>query len=79
MQYRIPLGNNLYGVLFVDSGSAWYRQDVTSLTDIKFYTGIGLGLRYDTLIIPIRIDFGYNFGNDPIAPNTKWRVHFSFW
>ncbi|MCX7721342.1 MAG: BamA/TamA family outer membrane protein [Dictyoglomus thermophilum] len=78
MQYRIPLGNNLYGVLFVDSGSAWYRQDVTSLTDIKFYTGIGLGLRYDTLIIPIRIDFGYNFGNDPIAPNTKWRVHFSF-
>ncbi|WP_273334338.1 outer membrane protein assembly factor [Dictyoglomus turgidum] len=78
VQYRIPLGNNLYGVLFVDSGNAWYRQDLSSFSDIKLYTGIGFGLRYDTLIIPIRFDFGYNFGNDPSDPNTKWRVHFSF-
>lgn len=78
MQYRIPLGNNIYGVAFVDSGSAWNKQDITSLSDIKFYTGVGVGLRYDTLIIPIRFDFGYNFGNDPLDPNTKWRVHFSF-
>lgn len=78
IQYRIPLGNSLYGVLFIDSGSAWYSQSITSLSEIKFYTGIGLGLRYDTLIIPIRFDFGYNFGNDPLDPNTKWRMHFSF-
>lgn len=78
IQYRIPLGNNLYGVLFADSGGAWSKENISSLSGIKLYTGVGLGLRYDTLIIPIRFDFGYNFGNDPLDPNTKWRIHFSF-
>lgn len=78
IQYRIPLGNNLYGVAFIDSGGAWNKQEILSLSDIKLYTGIGVGLRYETLIIPLRFDFGYNFGNDPLDPNTKWRVHFSF-
>lgn len=78
VQYRIPLGNGIYGVFFLDTGSTWYSKDISSLSDIKLYTGVGLGLRYETIIIPIRFDFGYNFGNDPMDPNTKWRIHFSF-
>ncbi|HOL39740.1 MAG TPA: POTRA domain-containing protein [Dictyoglomaceae bacterium] len=78
LQYRIPLGSGVYGVLFLDSGSAWYANQVSSISDIKLYTGIGLGIRYETIIIPIRLDLGYNFGNDPLDSNTKWRVHFSF-
>jgi len=78
IQYRIPLGNGIYGVFFLDTGNAWYSRDISSLSDIKLYTGMGLGLRYETIIIPIRFDFGYNFGNDPMDPNTKWRIHFSF-
>jgi len=78
IQYRIPLQSGLYGVVFFDSGSTFNLKDVDSLNDIKLYNGIGIGIRYETIIIPIRLDFGYNFGNDPLDPNTKWRIHFSF-
>lgn len=78
LQYRLPLGSGLYGVLFLDSGNAFNLKDITSLKDLKFYTGVGIGIRYETIIIPIRLDFGYNFGQDPLDTNTKWRIHFSF-
>ncbi|MCX7845393.1 MAG: BamA/TamA family outer membrane protein, partial [Dictyoglomaceae bacterium] len=78
LQYRFPLGSGLYGILFFDSGNAFSLKSITSLKDIKLYNGVGIGLRYETLIIPIRLDFGYNFGQDPLDPNTKWRIHFSF-
>ncbi len=78
LQYRFPLGSGLYGVLFFDSGNTFSFKNITSLKDIKLYNGVGMGIRYETLIIPIRLDFGYNFGQDPLDPNTKWRVHFSF-
>ncbi|MGB9857567.1 MAG: POTRA domain-containing protein [Dictyoglomaceae bacterium] len=78
LQYRVPFGSGLYGVLFIDSGNAFSLKNITSLKGLKFYTGIGVGIRYETIIIPIRLDFGYNFGQDPLDPNTRWRVHFSF-
>lgn len=78
LQYRFPLVSGLYGVLFFDSGNAFSLKNIVSLKNIKLYNGIGIGIRYETLIIPIRLDFGYNFGQDPLDPNTKWRIHFSF-
>jgi len=78
LQYRMPLGSGLYGVAFLDSGGTFNLKSLSSFNDIKLYTGVGLGLRYETILIPIRLDFGYNFGQDPADPNTKWRVHFSF-
>ncbi|MCS7201853.1 MAG: BamA/TamA family outer membrane protein [Dictyoglomus sp.] len=78
LQYRFPLGSGLYGVLFFDLGNAFSLRSISSLRDIKLYSGIGIGIRYETLVIPIRLDFGYNFGQDPLDPNTRWRIHFSF-
>ena len=40
----------------------------------------GAGLRYNTIVGPLRIDFGYKL-NPPDAPagesKDRWRIHFS--
>lgn len=56
VEYRFPLSDNLQGVVFVDWGNAWGFNESISIADLKF--GKGFGIRFDTVLGPISIDYG---------------------
>jgi len=55
-EYRLPLAKNFQAVLFTDWGQAWDYEESINLADLKF--GKGMGVRFDTPIGPIRLDYG---------------------
>ncbi len=55
-EYRLPLAKNFQAVLFTDWGQAWNYEESINLADLKF--GKGMGIRFDTPIGPIRLDYG---------------------
>lgn len=72
-EYRFPMGNELQGVAFMDVGDAWGGDwtDPYAVPDDSFnlHVGYGVGIRVNTPIGPIRIDYG--LGEDGA------RTHFS--
>ncbi|GAI27692.1 unnamed protein product, partial [marine sediment metagenome] len=56
VEYRFPLAENFQAVLFVDWGQAWKIEESIDFADLKF--GRGVGIRFDTPIGPIRLDYG---------------------
>lgn len=55
-EYRFQLSKGLTGVLFADSGNAWNTTDPVLTSGFK--SGYGLGLRVDTPVGVMRIDYG---------------------
>ncbi len=67
---------NIWAVYFLDFGNLWRGIDEFRLKNIALASG--LGLRYDTFIGPVRIDFGFKV-YDPIDnPSNKWFVEKKF-
>ncbi len=60
---RFPLYKKLGGVIFFDYGNVYTRQWDFKLGDIKYAPGIGL--RYNTIIGPVRFDVGYALNPEP--------------
>jgi len=58
LEYRFPLSENFQAVIFADWGQAWMIDEYIDLSDLKF--GKGIGVRFDTPIGPIRLDYGIN-------------------
>ena len=56
VEYRLPLAENFQAVLFADWGNTWEIEQSINLEDLKF--GRGIGIRFDTPIGPIRLDYG---------------------
>ncbi|TFB08763.1 outer membrane protein assembly factor [Candidatus Atribacteria bacterium MT.SAG.1] len=56
VEYRFPLAENFQAVLFADWGQAWDYEESIDFGDLKF--GRGVGIRFDTPIGPIRLDYG---------------------
>ena len=56
-EYRFKLADNLQGVVFTDAGRAWKNEEKVNLKEIK--VGAGVGLRIDTPIGMIRLDYGW--------------------
>ncbi len=60
LEYRFPIFNKVQGVLFADVGSAWDAPSVPwHENGNKFNLGVGPGLRIQTPLGPIRLDYGY--------------------
>ncbi len=66
-EYRLELGENLLGVLFVDVGDAWGRAvDVENgpadalHESFSAHYGYGVGVRVRTPIGPLRLDLGFS-------------------
>jgi outer membrane protein insertion porin family len=66
----------LWGVVFVDYGNVWDRGRQIGFDEIALATGVGL--RYDTLIGPIRIDFGWKLYDPKTDPGNKWLFERTF-
>jgi outer membrane protein assembly factor BamA len=80
VEVRVPLMRHLDGAVFVDGavvGNNLFRQfqDLKALTDFAHGTSAitpGAGVRYNSPVGPIRIDFGYNprlLENLPVITN----------
>lgn len=62
VELRFPLVGDLGGVIFIDAGNTWTDVDVRLPT--IYYTA-GFGLRYQTPVGPLRLDFGYQVNPPP--------------
>jgi len=62
VEYRFPLAENLQAVLFADWGNAWNYGESIGFADLKF--GKGVGIRFDTFLGPISIDYGFGEGDE---------------
>lgn len=54
-EYRFPIASKIQGVVFTDVGNAWENEGY-KLSDLK--TSVGVGVRVNTPLGPIRIDYG---------------------
>jgi len=61
-EYRIPFNDSFTGVLFTDAGNVWEERDKIALNDL-FY-GYGLGLRMNTPVGQLRLDYGWDEDQD---------------
>ncbi|RCW48247.1 MULTISPECIES: outer membrane protein assembly factor [unclassified Halanaerobium] len=62
LEYRFPVSDNFSGVIFADAGNAWDDRDNIDLGDM-FY-GQGVGLRMNTPIGQLRLDYGWDEDGD---------------
>jgi outer membrane protein insertion porin family/translocation and assembly module TamA len=80
-EVRATLRGNFGGVLFVDAGNVWKDVPSIDFNDLRY--DVGAGLRYQTAVGPIRLDFGYQLNPiDGLLVNgqeqaRRWRIHFS--
>ena len=70
LEYRVPIAKKVQAVAFVDSGYAWDKRDEDAFDLSKIKTGYGLGIRFQSPMGPIRLDYG-------IGDKHK-RFHFAF-
>ncbi len=74
IEYRFPLADNLQAVVFADWGNAWNYGDHIGFGDLKF--GKGAGIRFDTFLGPISIDYG--FGEDDEEGKAYFSIGHTF-
>ena len=58
VEYRFLLEDNFTGVLFGDMGNVWDYDQSIDLGNLRY--ALGLGLRMDTPVGQIRLDYGWN-------------------
>ena len=71
-ELRISLGKGFGVVTFVDAGNVW---KTTSDIETGLRYTAGMGLRYNTPVGPIRIDYGQKLNKEEGA--SAGEVHFS--
>jgi len=80
-EVRASLRGSLGAVLFLDGGNVWSDSWGIRLDDLRF--AVGSGLRYQTPVGPLRLDFGYQLNPIPDLllndrpQERRWRLHFS--
>jgi outer membrane protein insertion porin family/translocation and assembly module TamA len=80
-ELRATIRGNFGGVLFLDGGNVWDKSWDIKLNDLRYAAGVGL--RYQTPVGPLRVDYGYQLNPIPgllvngEPSNRHWRIHFS--
>lgn len=59
-------------ILFTDTGNVWPETRNASMRDL--YTTVGAGLKFLTLIGPIRVDYGYQLRENTFG-ERPWAIH----
>lgn len=73
LEMRISLGKGIGLVTFLDGGNVWVETKDMDPSDSKFTAG--LGLRYDTPVGPLRVDYGYKLQRE--KDESRGELHFS--
>jgi outer membrane translocation and assembly module TamA len=73
VELRFPITGDLGGVVFVDAGNVYSDSFGYNLGDLR--VGVGPGIRYNTPIGPVRVDFGIAL--NPRASDKFGRLDFS--
>jgi len=73
VELRTPIYGNFGGVLFFDVGEVRRKPASLTVSDLQF--GAGVGVRYQTIVGPLRVDLGFPLEAPPGEPS--WQVHFS--
>lgn len=68
LRYPIPIISNLGGVIFYDGGNVYNRINFADFVN-NYTNTIGIGLRYNTPIGPVRFDIGHNV--NPVSGITS--------
>ncbi len=72
-RFPIPLKEGLGGVVFYDGGNVY--SNINFHQFINNYTNsVGIGVRYNTPVGPIRFDVGYRINNVPGLKSTQYFV-----
>jgi outer membrane protein insertion porin family len=71
-ELRFDLAGKLRGVLFLDAGELWAEQDGLSGSGVK--ASAGAGLRYETLVGPVRLDWGHKLRPEPGSASSRWHL-----
>ena len=80
-ELRVPIVGKLGGVLFLDGGNVWNNPWDFNFNDMRY--DVGPGLRYNTPVGPVRLDFGYQIKPIPgllvdgEEQKRPFRFHFS--
>ena len=74
LEYTFPVYGELQLAVFADAGNLRARAEDAGLDDMRY--GVGLGLRYQLPIGPLRIDYGVN--PDRRSGEAFGAFHFSF-
>lgn len=63
LEARYPIYKKLGGVVFLDYGNVFPDEFDFNIDDIKY--AVGTGLRFDTIVGPLRVDFAYTLNPEP--------------
>jgi len=63
-------------VFFLDAGNVWAQPEKVGIREIAM--AAGLGLRYDTIAGPIRVDFGWRVYDPRATSDKQWITQRSF-
>ncbi len=73
IELRTVVARNIGLVAFLDMGNVWIDTSDLDPTDLKYTTGIGL--RYNTPVGPLRLDYGFKLDREP--SDSRSEFHFS--
>ncbi|MDH5662781.1 MAG: BamA/TamA family outer membrane protein, partial [Elusimicrobiota bacterium] len=63
------------GAVFLDMGGSWRKGDVNFTIgrgEDQLKVGIGAGVRFQTPIFPVRLDWGYGLNHRPGEDKSQW-------
>jgi outer membrane protein insertion porin family len=73
-EYRYPVYKDFTGAVFLDYGNVWEDWNGFDLLGLRY--AVGLGVRYNTFIGPIRLDVAWKINKQPIDEN-RFQFHIS--
>lgn len=76
LEYRVPVAKRVSLLGFIDSGYAWDKRVEDNFDLSKIKVGYGVGVRLQTPIGPVKLDYG--FGKRDDDGSYKGKFHFSF-
>jgi outer membrane protein assembly complex protein YaeT len=75
VELRFPLRGKIHGAAFLDAGNVWRDAGDISPGDLKYTPGVGV--RYETIVGPIRLDIARRIASDANPNLPRWVLHIS--